>query len=136
MRVPPPAGPRSVPGGYDRPVRSLPTVLLVLSLPVGALAYALTVQVLEAMGVADAGQGLLALFVPLFVAGLVMLPFLIPFFDRKAKADLAAYRASQAAAGIETGGEPPDSEAHGTPDAEAPDDAPDGDAPNAHEMPR
>jgi len=117
-------------------VRSLPTILLVLSLPVGALAYALTVQVLEAMGVADAGQGLLALFVPLFVAGLVMLPFLIPFFDRKAKADLAAYRASQAAAGIETGGEPPDSEAHGTPDAEAPDDAPDGDAPNAHEMPR
>ena len=106
-------------------MRSLPTVLLVLSLPVGALAYALTVQVLEAMGVADAGQGLLALFVPLFVAGLVMLPFLIPFFDRKAKADLAAYRASQAAAGIETGGDPPDGEAHGTPDDQAPDDAPD-----------
>ena len=39
---------------------------------------------------------------PLFVAGLVMLPFLIPFFDRKAKADLAAYRQSQAAAGAET----------------------------------
>jgi hypothetical protein len=35
------------------------------------------------------------LLVPLFVAGLVMMPFLIPFFDRKAKQDLAAYRASQ-----------------------------------------
>ena len=74
---------------YDRPVRSLPTVLLVLSLPAGAVGYALAVQVLEAMGLADAAQGLVALFVPLFVAGLVMLPFLIPFFDRKAKADLA-----------------------------------------------
>ena len=105
-------------------MRSLPTVLLVLSLPVGALAYALTVRVLDAMGVADAGQGLLALFVPLFVAGLAMLPFLIPFFDRKAKADLAAYRASQAAAGVEAAGDGPDVE------------APDGDAPNAHEMPR
>lgn len=75
----------------------MPTVLLVLSLPVGVLAYALTVRVLEALGLADAAQGLIALFVPLFVAGLAMLPFLIPFFDRKAKADLAAYRASQAA---------------------------------------
>jgi hypothetical protein len=27
-----------------------------------------------------------------------MMPLLIPFFDRKAKQDLAAYRASQAAA--------------------------------------
>ncbi len=115
-------------------MRSLPTVLLVLSLPVGALAYALTVQVLQAMGVADAGQGLLALFVPLFVAGLVMLPFLIPFFDRKAKADLAAYRASQAAAGIETG---VDEQAHDGPDDGAPEsDAPDVDAPDAPEAPR
>ena len=113
-------------------MRSLPTVLLVLSLPVGALAYALTVQVLEAMGVADAGQGLLALFVPLFVAGLVMLPFLIPFFDRKAKADLAAYRASQAAAGIDKASGAADGETHETPD----DDAPDDDAPDAHEAPR
>ena len=37
-------------------------------------------------------QGFLVLFAPLFVAGLVMIPFLIPFFDRKAKADLAEYR--------------------------------------------
>ena len=35
---------------------------------------------------------------PLLIGGLCMLPFLIPFFDRKAKQDLAAYRASQASA--------------------------------------
>ena len=110
-------------------MRSLPTVLLVLSLPAGAVGYALAVQVLEAMGLADAAQGLVALFVPLFVAGLVMLPFLIPFFDRKAKADLAAYRASQAAAGIETASGAADGETHETPD----DDAPDDDAPDPKE---
>ena len=37
-------------------------------------------------------QDFLILIAPLFVAGLVMVPFLIPFFDRKAKADLAEYR--------------------------------------------
>jgi hypothetical protein len=37
------------------------------------------------------------LFVPLLIGGLCMLPFLIPFVDRKAKQDLAAHRASQAA---------------------------------------
>jgi hypothetical protein len=95
-------------------VPSLPLILLILSLPVGAVVYALTVQVLDAMGLEDAGQGLLALFVPLFVAGLAMIPLLIPYFDRKAKADLAAYRASQAAAGDDA-----------TPDPEAGDEAPD-----------
>jgi hypothetical protein len=75
----------------------MPLVLLILSLPVGAVVYALTAEVLDAMGLKDAGQGLLALFVPLFVAGLAMIPLLIPFFDRKAKADLAAYRLTQTA---------------------------------------
>jgi hypothetical protein len=52
------------------------------------------------------------LFVPLFAAGLVMVPFLIPFIDRKAKADLAAYRATQPTAthGSASGGVSPDDE--------------------------
>ena len=41
---------------------------------------------------------LLLIFVPLFVAGLCMVPFLIPFVDRMAKRDLEAHRAAQAAA--------------------------------------
>jgi hypothetical protein len=35
------------------------------------------------------------MFVPLLVGGLFMMPFLIPFFDRKAKQDLEAYRRSK-----------------------------------------
>ena len=61
-----------------------------VSLPVGAIAYNLTVQVITALSGRSAD--VLTLLAALFVAGLVMLPFLIPFFDRKAKQDLAAYR--------------------------------------------
>ena len=43
-------------------------------------------------------QEFLILIAPLFVAGLVMVPFLIPFFDRKAKADLAEHRRAMASA--------------------------------------
>ncbi len=69
----------------------MPTVLLVLSFPAGALAYAVAVQVLSALLPGQANT-VLILLIALFVAGLVMLPFLIPFFDHKAKQDLAAYR--------------------------------------------
>jgi hypothetical protein len=71
-------------------MRDLPNVLAVLSFPAGAIAYGLTVQVLEWLDLSGDGRQILTLFVPLFVAGLVMMPFLIPFIDRKAKADLAA----------------------------------------------
>ena len=71
-------------------MRHLPTFLLVVSLQVGAIAYNLTVQVITALSGRSAD--VLTLVAALFVAGLVMLPFLIPFFDRKAKQDLAAYR--------------------------------------------
>ena len=74
---------------------TLPTILLVLSLPVGAVAYTVAVRVLGSVPVPAGAEVLVTLLVPLFVAGLVMMPFLIPFFDRKAKQDLAAYRASQ-----------------------------------------
>ena len=68
----------------------MPTVLLVLSFPAAAVAYALTVRALEALQLSGDGREILVLFVPLFVAGLVMMPFLIPYLDRRAKEDLAA----------------------------------------------
>ena len=73
----------------------LPTVLLFLSFPAGLLGYGLAVRLIEALPLPEDAQGPITLFVPLFIAGLVMLPFLVPFFDRKAKQDLAAYRRSQ-----------------------------------------
>jgi hypothetical protein len=88
---------------YDSAMRSMPTVLLVLSFPAGALAYALTVQALEALQLSGDGREILILFVPLFVAGLVMMPFLIPYIDRRAKEDLASIT-SQRAADRGTGG--------------------------------
>ena len=46
----------------------------------------------------NGSRSFLVLIAPLFVAGLVMVPFLIPFFDRKAKADLAEHRRAMASA--------------------------------------
>jgi hypothetical protein len=73
-------------------MRSLPTMLLVLSFPAGAIAYVVAARVFSEMSLPEGIRDIVILFAPLFVAGLVMLPFLIPFFDRKAKADLADYR--------------------------------------------
>jgi len=73
-------------------MRSLPTILLILSFPAGAIAYVVAAQVLAGLPLDKGIRDFLVLLAPLFVAGLVMLPFLIPFFDRKAKADLAEYR--------------------------------------------
>ena len=76
----------------------MPTILLLLSFPAGILGYALGVRVMQSLPLGDDTRGFLVLFVPLFVAGLVMLPFLIPFFDRKAKQDLAEYARTREAA--------------------------------------
>jgi hypothetical protein len=70
--------------------RHLPTILLALSLPAGLAGYLVGVGV---VGSVAPGNQLLALFVPLFIAGLCMMPFLVPWLDRRAKADLAAIRA-------------------------------------------
>ena len=74
------------------------TVLAILSLPTAAIGYAVTAAILTSVlppreGLAD----LLLIFVPLLVAGLCMVPFLIPFVDRMAKRDLEAHRAAVAA---------------------------------------
>jgi len=84
----------------------MPVILLILSFPAGILAYTLALRVMQSVSLPTDASGLLLLFVPLLVAGLVMLPFLIPFFDRKAKQDLAEYRRIQAAA-VPAGGEQP-----------------------------
>ena len=93
-------------------MRSMPTVLLVLSFPAGALAYALTVQALEALQLSGDGREILILFVPLFVAGLVMMPFLIPYIDRRAKEDLASITRQRTAdrGGPDDGASSPDRE--------------------------
>jgi hypothetical protein len=75
-------------------MRYLPTILLVLSLPAGMLGWAVGTAIMTAV-LPGMAQSILMLFVPLLVAGLFMMPFLVPFFDRKAKADLAAYRSRE-----------------------------------------
>ena len=88
-------------------MRSMPTILLLLSLPVGAVAYLITAQILQSMPLPEDIRPFLVLFAPLFVAGLVMIPFLIPFFDRKAKADLAELARLRESA-PEAGSQPPE----------------------------
>ena len=73
-------------------MRHLPTILAVLALPAGLVGYTIGVAVMSALPLPGDAKGILTLFVPLFIAGLCMMPFLIPFLDRKAKQDLAAHR--------------------------------------------
>jgi hypothetical protein len=84
-------------------VKHLPTILLVLSAPAGILGYSIGAWLISSLSVSEDVHGLLFLFVPLFLAGLFMLPFLIPFFDRKAKAALAEHARSQEAITTEKG---------------------------------
>ena len=92
-------------------MRYLPNALAVLSLPAGAVGYIVAAQVVAAIAPAD-GADILTLFIPLFVAGLVMLPFLIPYFDRKAKQDLEVIRRRREAEATNATG---DAAAGGTP---------------------
>jgi len=94
--APAPQLPRPWRRGYDHAMRSLPTVLLMLSFPAGAIAYVVATRVLSSLALPNGIRDFLVLIAPLFVAGLVMVPFLIPFFDRKAKADLAEHRRAMA----------------------------------------
>lgn len=76
-------------------MRHLPTILAVLSPPAGLLGYTIGAQLMSALALPEDAKEILTLFVPLFLAGLCMVPFLIPFLDRKAKQDLAAHRQVQ-----------------------------------------
>ncbi len=83
-------------------MRYLPNALLVLALPAGLLGYLLGTAVMTALPLPEAVGGLLVVFAPLFVAGLFMVPFVVPFIDRKARQDLAAHRRSEEAAANDT----------------------------------
>ena len=72
------------------------TILLILAMPAGVLGYLVGVRITEALPLPAGVKEVVVLFGPLFIAGLCMLPFLVPFFDRKATEDLAAYRRSHA----------------------------------------
>jgi len=69
------------------------TILAILALPAGAIGFAIASAILAGLAPPDGTWDVLYLFVPLFVAGLCMVPFLRPMFDRLAKRDLAAHRA-------------------------------------------
>jgi hypothetical protein len=75
-------------------------LLAILSLPAAAIGYVVTANFLSGLGLGAAAESFVLIFVPLFVAGLCMVPFVMPLFDRMAKrdlADLAAHRAQEAA---------------------------------------
>lgn len=80
---------------------TLPTILLALSLPVGLVGWFVGSALVQAILPGD--SGIVALFVPLLIAGLCMVPFLIPWLDRRAKADLEEIRRRKAAEGVEPG---------------------------------
>ena len=65
-------------------------LLAVLSLPAGLIGYLVAGEVLTRLGIAGSLGGLLLVFIPLFAAGLCMIPFIAPLFDEMAKRDLAA----------------------------------------------
>jgi hypothetical protein len=64
-------------------------VLLVLAIPAALVGFAVATQLLSSIDLPEGIRGLLLLFLPLLVAGLCALPFLIPFVDYKAKQALA-----------------------------------------------
>ena len=76
--------------------RHLPVILAVASLPVGLAGYLAGGWLLRVLAPSLA-DGVLMIFVPLLVAGLCMAPLLVPFIDRRAKADLAEIQARRAA---------------------------------------
>jgi len=72
---------------------SRPTLLAILSFPAAVIGYAVTAAVLTSVLPSNEGLGgVLLIFLPLFVAALCMVPFLIPYLDRMAKRDLEAHR--------------------------------------------
>jgi hypothetical protein len=84
--------------------RQLPTILLVLSLPAGIVGYAIGAALVSALMPVQT-TGLVGAFVALFIAGLCMVPFIVPALDRKAKEDLAAHRREIALEASRTAGD-------------------------------
>ncbi len=70
--------------------------LAILSLPAAAIGYVVTTNILSGLGLRGGAEEFVLLVVPLFVAGLCMVPFLLPLFDAMAKRDLAEIAAHRA----------------------------------------
>jgi hypothetical protein len=70
-------------------------LLALLALPAGAIGYVVSSAVIGGLDVPDVLGGALQLFLPLFVAALCMLPFVLPLFDAMAKRDLAELQAQR-----------------------------------------
>ncbi|MEI7742793.1 MAG: hypothetical protein WCK58_03460 [Chloroflexota bacterium] len=101
-------------------MRLLPNVLALLAIPAAVLGYALGVVIMTAIPAPDAIHGFLVAFGPLLVAGLCVLPMIIPFFDRMAKRDLAAAPGRQPGATAEPEPEPDRPAAGRTPNRRRP----------------
>ena len=71
-------------------MRFLVPGLLVLSLPAGFVGYLIGGWLVAAIPLPSGLTGIAQLFIPLFIAGLCMVPFVAPALDRMAKRDLAA----------------------------------------------
>jgi len=71
-------------------MRFVVPALLVLSLPAGLVGYLIGGWLVTALPLPAGLMGIAQLFIPLFIGGLCMVPFLAPAFDRMAKRDLAA----------------------------------------------
>ena len=78
-------------------MKAAPIVLVVLALIAAVVGYAVAVAVLSALPLPKGLADLVILVVPVFIAGLCMVPFVAPLFDRMAKRDLEAHRAASAA---------------------------------------
>lgn len=85
--------------------RQLPLILALASLPVGLAGYLAGGWLLALVAPGTVGT-ILMIFVPLLVAGLCMAPFLVPYLDRRAKADLAAIRTRREAEEAAPAGKP------------------------------
>jgi uncharacterized membrane protein YedE/YeeE len=79
-------------------VKGSSIVLVVLALVAAVIGYAVAYAVISALPLPAGLAQLAVLFVPVFIAGLCMIPFVAPLLDRMAKRDLEAHRAAQAAA--------------------------------------
>jgi hypothetical protein len=99
---------RRNPAREARALTSRPALFAILALPAAVIGYAVTVTVLSGLPIPDGLRAVVLTLVPLFVAGLCMVPFVLPWFDQMAKRDLAAYRASQTSEPAETEDAKPD----------------------------
>jgi hypothetical protein len=98
-------------------VQPMRYLLLALAVPVGIGAYLLTAQLIVASGIAGGMGDLLVIFLPLFVAGLAVIPFIAPFVDYKAKQALANAPGRDGAANQPVGNPPAGNASAGSPPA-------------------